>query len=175
MKLWKLFSDAHTGRLIAMQKGWYNVLGRVYLLDPARTPDATDLESSGVVEDATTLTGPFGSFVNCVSATSDYFGTPDVNSMITEPITPCGSCRQVIAETEKKQGSEIRIIMKGERGVTRIVEGIDSLLPMVFHEEKLKKSGGYVNLTSIYTSSGTGSLIKCFIALSFCSISIKRL
>jgi cytidine deaminase len=58
----------------------------------------------------------------------------------TEPITPCGSCRQVIAEIEKKQGSKIRVIMKGEKGVTRVVEGIDSLLPMVFHEDKLKKS-----------------------------------
>jgi len=62
------------------------------------------------------------------------------NFITTNPITPCGSCRQVIAETEKKQGSEIRIIMKGEKGVARIVEGIDSLLPMVFHEEKLRKS-----------------------------------
>ncbi len=68
-----------------------------------------------------------------ITGKSDHFTT-------TDPITPCGSCRQVIAETEKKQGSEIRVIMKGERGVTRIVEGIDSLLPMVFHEEKLKKS-----------------------------------
>ena len=68
-----------------------------------------------------------------ITGKSDHFIT-------TDPITPCGSCRQVIAETEKKQGSEIRVIMKGEKGVTRIVEGIDSLLPMVFHEEKLKKS-----------------------------------
>jgi len=68
-----------------------------------------------------------------ITGKSDHFTT-------TDPITPCGSCRQVIAETEKRQGSEIRIIMKGEKGVTRIVEGIDSLLPMVFHEEKLKKS-----------------------------------
>ncbi len=68
-----------------------------------------------------------------ITGKSDHFTT-------TDPITPCGSCRQVIAETEKKQGSEIRVIMKGEKGVARIVEGIDSLLPMVFHEEKLKKS-----------------------------------
>ena len=86
VKLWKLFSDAHTGQLIAMQKGWYNVLGRVYLLDPARTPDATDVELTALVEDATTLTGDFGSVVNCVSANADYWGMPDVNSMVTEPI-----------------------------------------------------------------------------------------
>ncbi|MBC8319401.1 MAG: cytidine deaminase [Bacteroidetes bacterium] len=56
-----------------------------------------------------------------------------------EPITPCGACRQVIAETEKRQNSKIRIIMKGEMGNTRIVDGIANLLPMMFQGEQLKK------------------------------------
>ena len=68
-----------------------------------------------------------------ITGRSDHFITID-------PITPCGSCRQVIAETENKQGTKIRVIMKGEKGIARVVEGIDSLLPMVFHEDKLKKS-----------------------------------
>ncbi len=67
-----------------------------------------------------------------ISAKADHFET-------NKPITPCGACRQVIAETEKRQNSKIRIIMKSEKGVTRVVEGIESLLPMMFHEEKLKK------------------------------------
>ena len=56
------------------------------------------------------------------------------------PIAPCGACRQVIAETEKRQNRKIRIIMRGENGSTRIVDGIENLLPLMFHEEKLKKS-----------------------------------
>lgn len=68
-----------------------------------------------------------------ITAKADNFET-------NEPVTPCGSCRQVIAETEKRQNSKIRIIMKGENGGTRIVDGIDNLLPMMFHEQKLKKS-----------------------------------
>lgn len=56
-----------------------------------------------------------------------------------KPVTPCGACRQVIAETEKRQNRKIRIIMKSEEGITRIVNGIENLLPMMFHEEKLKK------------------------------------
>lgn len=59
---------------------------------------------------------------------------------INEPITPCGACRQVIAETEKRQNSKIRIIMTGEGCSTRIVDGIDDLLPFKFQEDKLKKT-----------------------------------
>ncbi len=58
----------------------------------------------------------------------------------SEPISPCGSCRQVISETEKRQGKQIRIIMRNEIGKTKIVDGIDSLLPMKFQEDNLKKS-----------------------------------
>lgn len=57
-----------------------------------------------------------------------------------EPVSPCGACRQVIAETEKRQNSTIRIIMKGEKGIARIFNGIENLLPVMFHEEKLKKT-----------------------------------
>lgn len=67
-----------------------------------------------------------------VTARTDNF---EVNS----PITPCGACRQVIAETEKRQNSKIKIIMKGETGPVLSADGIESLLPLVFHEEKLKK------------------------------------
>jgi cytidine deaminase len=55
------------------------------------------------------------------------------------PVTPCGACRQVLAEYENLHGSKIRIIMSSASGQVRIVEGSDSLLPFLFHEVKLKK------------------------------------
>lgn len=61
------------------------------------------------------------------------------NFVIDEPISPCGACRQVIAETESRQTEKIKIIMQGAKGPVLISDGIENLLPLMFHEEKLKK------------------------------------
>lgn len=59
---------------------------------------------------------------------------------VDHPITPCGACRQVIAEAENRQAGKIRLIMKGETGAILAVDGIENLLPLMFREEKLKRS-----------------------------------
>lgn len=61
------------------------------------------------------------------------------NFVVNYPITPCGACRQVIAETEKRQKRKIKILMKGFSGPIIKIVGVDNLLPLLFHEEKLKK------------------------------------
>lgn len=58
---------------------------------------------------------------------------------IKEAVTPCGACRQVIAEYQTQQSRPIRIIMKGEEGPIRVVNSIESLLPLLFHVEELKR------------------------------------
>lgn len=58
---------------------------------------------------------------------------------IDSPVTPCGACRQVIAEMQNRQKSKIRIIMKGQKGGAYVADGIENLLPLMFKEEKLKK------------------------------------
>jgi cytidine deaminase len=55
------------------------------------------------------------------------------------PVTPCGACRQVLAEYENLHGAKIRILMSSASGQVRIVEGTDSLLPFLFHANELKK------------------------------------
>jgi cytidine deaminase len=67
-----------------------------------------------------------------IAAHADHF-------VIDKPISPCGTCRQVIAETENRQQSKIKILMRGESGPVNSVEGIENLLPLTFYEEKLKK------------------------------------
>ncbi|MBC7696324.1 MAG: cytidine deaminase [Burkholderiales bacterium] len=59
------------------------------------------------------------------------------NVVIKEPLSPCGGCRQVIAEYENKYGKNIRIIMSGEKGKIYIAKSIESLLPLMFSKKYL--------------------------------------
>jgi cytidine deaminase len=61
------------------------------------------------------------------------------NFIVDNPITPCGSCRQVLAEYEHLQGSPIRVILTGETGKVLVIQKIEDILPLSFKEEKLKK------------------------------------
>ncbi len=50
-----------------------------------------------------------------------------------EPVSPCGTCRQVMIETETRFGQPIHIILYGQRRVY-VVEGIRNLMPLSFTE-----------------------------------------
>jgi cytidine deaminase len=60
------------------------------------------------------------------------------NTIIEGPVTPCGACRQVIAEYETKFNKPIRIIMQGEKGNVYAANGIETLLPLMFNRKYLK-------------------------------------
>ncbi|HEY0030842.1 MAG TPA: cytidine deaminase [Bacteroidia bacterium] len=59
---------------------------------------------------------------------------------VSEPLSPCGACRQAISEYEMRHNTAIRIILKGETGKIRIMDSIADLLPFMFKAEELKKS-----------------------------------
>jgi cytidine deaminase len=54
------------------------------------------------------------------------------------PTTPCGSCLQVIAEYEKKQGEPIDILLYCQKGAIWKTSGIQNFLPFLFFEDRLK-------------------------------------
>lgn len=56
---------------------------------------------------------------------------------LDKTITPCGACRQVIAEYEHLSGKAIRVIMKAEKSNVMVIEGIENLLPFVFNSNHL--------------------------------------
>jgi cytidine deaminase len=54
-----------------------------------------------------------------------------------EPVSPCGNCRQVIAEEEYRNGKYIRVILGGKNKI-RIIENGGDLLPLQFNSDSLK-------------------------------------
>ena len=54
------------------------------------------------------------------------------------PIPPCGACRQVILETEKRFDRNIRIILYGARQCYIIEDGVKALLPLSFDADFLE-------------------------------------
>ena len=65
-----------------------------------------------------------------ISATSD-------EKPVLEPIPPCGSCRQSIAEYEIKQDQPIEIFFMGESGSVYQSDSLRNLLPFMFDKKYL--------------------------------------
>lgn len=57
------------------------------------------------------------------------------------PFSPCGSCRQVIAEYEHQQKSPIEIILKAGESKVWVFKSIQDLLPFSFDGDLLLKKG----------------------------------
>lgn len=55
------------------------------------------------------------------------------NELTEEPVSPCGTCRQVIIETETRFKQQVIILLYGKRCIYR-VEGIRQLMPLSFTE-----------------------------------------
>lgn len=56
---------------------------------------------------------------------------------LKEPISPCGSCRQAIAEYEINQNQPIEIYFMGETGFVYKADSIKALLPLLFDKKNL--------------------------------------
>lgn len=60
-----------------------------------------------------------------------------LKSLTTEPIPPCGACRQAIAEYEIKQEAAIQIYFMGETGKVIRSNSLADLLPLMFDNSVL--------------------------------------
>lgn len=59
-------------------------------------------------------------------------------TFLETPISPCGACRQVILETEKRYGKPLRILLHGKHEVYECLS-IRDLLPLSFDGEALEE------------------------------------
>ena len=53
--------------------------------------------------------------------------------LMPNPASPCGACRQVMAQYEREAGKPMRIVM-GSGGPILAFEGVASLMPLVFND-----------------------------------------
>ena len=59
------------------------------------------------------------------------------DSLLGQPVYPCGSCRQALLESETRFNQPIRMLMYGEKG-TLVANSIRDLLPLSFDSSFLK-------------------------------------
>ena len=56
---------------------------------------------------------------------------------LEEPVTPCGSCRQVLLETEQRFEKEITILLYGSKHIYQL-DNVKQLLPLCFEKSSLE-------------------------------------
>lgn len=62
----------------------------------------------------------------------------NLNGSSNKPASPCGMCRQYIAEYESRTNQPIRLILSGMDGKVFVIEKAGMLLPLSFGEGDLK-------------------------------------
>lgn len=63
--------------------------------------------------------------------------SPDTPDGVEMPVTPCGSCRQVMAEYEGMQEKEIEVLLLSVKGEVWRFTGVGTFLPFMFNSRSL--------------------------------------
>jgi cytidine deaminase len=72
--------------------------------------------------------------IKTIAITAKFNDRPELLS-----VSPCGDCRQVMAEYEHRYHANIRLIMTADQGKVMVIHNLRTLLPLMFNAENLKK------------------------------------
>ncbi|MCX6309545.1 MAG: cytidine deaminase [Bacteroidia bacterium] len=72
-----------------------------------------------------------------VAVTTLAVAAQNAGGFLKDPIAPCGSCRQVLLETEQRYGKKLRVLLYGASEIA-IIETVKDLLPLSFGVEALR-------------------------------------
>lgn len=114
-------------------------VGAAALLENGTVVTGTNQENaaypSGLCAERTTLFYANSQYPNQAVKTLAIAARTE-NDFLKTPIPPCGACRQVLLETEKRYGKSMRILLYSKSDIY-ILNGVSGLLPLSF-------DGGYL-------------------------------
>lgn len=114
-------------------------VGAAVLLENGEIITGTNQENaaypSGICAERTALFYANTKYPN-VAVKAIAIAAKNKGEFTTQPVGPCGSCRQVILETQNRFKTSIKIIMVGTNKIN-IITDASSLLPLSFSESDL--------------------------------------
>jgi len=116
------------------------MVGAAIRLESGRIVHGSNVENaafpSGICAERTAIASAVSNFPHD-KPVAIAIAAMNADGLPAESVSPCGNCRQVIAEEESRTDKQIRIIMAGKSGI-RVIEGIDLLLPLQFSGKSLR-------------------------------------
>jgi cytidine deaminase len=116
------------------------MVGAAIRLESGRIVHGSNVENaafpSGICAERTVIAGAVSNYPDDKPVALAIAAMTD-EGFTSQAVSPCGNCRQVIAEEEVRTGKQIRIILSGKNKI-QVLKSIGPLLPLQFSRENLR-------------------------------------
>ena len=141
--------SAEDQQLVALaleaQKGSYSPYSRFQVGAALRLEDGTIIKGanqenaaypSGLCAERVVLFFAGANYPDLAADTLAIAGS-DKGVLCESPASPCGACRQVMAETQKRHGRPLKTIWVGSKRIRKFYS-VDDILPFIFDSLKME-------------------------------------